>query len=146
MALAATQITNPTRSTEMTYTLDDGSKEVVHFSYRPSVVTKAFFAEIKGAVDMTGNDEDEAKRVLDAAMLRLIASWDVLKDVGSTEHLPLTPEALFPLDAEFEAELVQAAIRHVNARLGGARRGKQRPARSSTTLNRKATTTPSRKA
>lgn len=145
MPLTASQVTNPVRSAEMTYTLDDGSKEVVHFSYRPGVVTKAFLKEVQGAVDMTDNDEDAAKRLLDSMVLRLIASWDVLAEVGSEARLPLTPEALFPLDAEFEGQLLWAAMQHMKSRLGGARRGTQKPARSPNTWNRKAKTTPSRK-
>jgi len=147
MSVFASHIINPTTPCEVTVHLANEQREPVvlkvKLGYYRSRLTKNFFRQWDAW--MLIEEDDEGKRALDKMVLLLIGWWNVLEAEGGPT-IPLTAEALFPIDAVFLMELLSGLMQHFGTFIPGeVAGGMQKPASLNGTSHPKGKITSSRK-
>lgn len=120
----AAQVINPTTTCEVTVHLETADHEPIEMQvrvgYYRSRLNKNFYAALESLMQL--EDEDERKRQLDALFLRLVGRWNVLLEAGG-KTIPLTSEALFPVDEVFLLEIVHGIGQHFRSFIPGESNG-----------------------
>src|SRR6185312_9029699 len=147
MSVFASHTINPTTPCEGTVHLANEQREPVvlkvKLGYYRSRLTKNFFRQWDAW--MLIEEDDEGKRALDKMVLLLIGWWNVLEAEGGPT-IPLTAEALFPIDAVFLMELLSGLMQHFGTFIPGeVAGGMQKPASLNGTSHPKGKITSSRK-
>lgn len=130
----ASELINPTTRCEVQYAIADPETEetvtkTVVLGYYRSRINKKLF-EALDAINESGEDE-EVKRQLDAILVQLVGWWNVRASAGG-DRLPITIEAVHPLDQYFVAKVVFSIIDHYRGKgLGEVLGDANRPAPSS---------------
>lgn len=114
-AVVISQVTNPATPCEVTVMLENEQHElaahVVKLSYHRSKLSKRFFRDLEAIQNMDDDDEEGIKRELGALFLSLVRWWDVQQQEGGP-MVPLTPDAIAPMDAYFIGELLFGIVKH----------------------------------
>ena len=74
---------------------------------------KAEDEDAERAIAQLQQDEATLKHQLDGLVCLIVEKWDVLETVGG-KMLPLTPEAINPLPADFERAVIEAIMLDTN--------------------------------
>lgn len=113
--VVASQIINPSVPLEVTVQLENGAGELVPFvvklGYHRARISKRFMRDLEAIQAMDDDDEAGIKEAFDAQFLKVVSRWNVLQEEGGAA-IPLTPEAIAPLDSYFIGELLFAIVKH----------------------------------